>query len=193
MIVWRVCSARGLKYLVDLRFRSVRSSPSYTLPMGKAMPSRRELIELTEAEILDYLTSQKTLIIVSNGRDGYPHPMPMWFYRDDGGYLYCTTFGKSQKVYNWRRDPKATLLVESGEEYAELKGVIVYATAEIIDDPDVIQDTLVNINSGGRALSDEQRMTLREAVSTTAQKRVVLKFTPIRYVTWDHAKLEGQY
>tara|TARA_B100001146_G_scaffold207161_1_gene202366 strand:+ start:6909 stop:7394 length:486 start_codon:yes stop_codon:yes gene_type:complete len=161
--------------------------------MGKAMPSRRELIELTEAEILDYLTSQKTLIIVSNGRDGYPHPMPMWFYRDDDGCLYCTTFGKSQKVYNWRRDPKATLLVESGEEYAELKGAVIYATAEVIDDPDVIQETLVNINSGGRALSDEQRITLREAISTTAQKRVVLKFTPIRYVTWDHAKLEGQY
>ena len=157
------------------------------------MPSRRELIELTEAEILDYVTSQKTLIIVSNGRDGYPHPMPMWFYRDDGGCLYCTTFGKSQKVYNWRRDPKATLLVESGEEYAELKGAVIYATAEVIDDPDVIQETLVNINSGGRALSDEQRITLREAISTTAQKRVVLKFTPVRYVTWDHAKLKGQY
>lgn len=193
MIVRRVRSASGLKYWVDLWFRSVRSSSSYTLPTGKAMPSRRELIELTEAEILDYLTSQKTLIIVSNGRDGYPHPMPMWFYRDDDGCLYCTTFGKSQKVYNWRRDPKATLLVETGEEYAELKGVMIYANAEIIDDPDVIQETLVNINSGGRALSDEQRMSLREAISTTAQKRVVLKFTPTRYVTWDHAKLEGRY
>ena len=107
--------------------------------------------------------------------------------------LYCTTFGKSQKVYNWRRDPKATLLVESGEEYAELKGIVIYATAEIIDNPNVIQDTLVNINAGGRALSEEQRMTLREAISNTAQKRVVLKFTPVRYVTWDHAKLEGRY
>ena len=85
------------------------------------------------------------------------------------------------------------MLVESGEQYAELKGVMIYATAEVIDDPEVIQETLVNINSGGRALSDEQRITLREAISTTAQKRVVLKFTPIRYVTWDHAKLKGQY
>ena len=70
---------------------------------------------------------------------------------------------------------------------------MIYATAEIIDNPDVIQDTLVNINAGGRALSEEQRTTLREAISNTAQKRVVLKFTPVRYVTWDHAKLEGRY
>ena len=41
---------------------------------------------------------EKTLIIVSNGHNGYPHPMPMWFDRDHDGCLYCTTFGKSQKV-----------------------------------------------------------------------------------------------
>ena len=70
------------------------------------MPSRRNNIELSDAEIREFLASRKTLIIVSNGKDGYPHPMPMWFYVDDEGCLYCTTFGKSQKVFNWRRDPK---------------------------------------------------------------------------------------
>ncbi len=72
------------------------------------MPSRRNNIELSAAEIREFLDSQKTLIIVSNGKDGYPHPMPMWFYVDDEDCLYCTTFGKSQKILNWRRDPKAS-------------------------------------------------------------------------------------
>ena len=49
------------------------------------MPSRRNNIELTDAEIRAFLDSSKTLIIVSNGKDGYPHPMPMWFYVDDAG------------------------------------------------------------------------------------------------------------
>ena len=69
------------------------------------MPSRRELIALSEDEIQQFLEQQKTLIIVSNGRDGYPHPMPMWFYTDPQGCIYCTTFAKAQKVLNWRRDP----------------------------------------------------------------------------------------
>ena len=157
------------------------------------MPSRRKLIELDADEVRDYLDAEKTLIIVSNGHNGYPHPMPMWFAQDPDGTIRCTTFGKSQKVLNWRRDPKATLLVESGTEYADLKGVVIYATCRIVDDPDTVKDTLVAINAPGRDLDDDARAKLREAVSGTAAKRVVLEFTPERYVTWDHAKLGGRY
>ena len=157
------------------------------------MPSRRRLIELDADEIRDYLDTEKTLIIVGNGHNGYPHPMPMWFAHDADGSIRCTTFAKSQKVMNWRRDPKATLLVESGVEYADLKGVMITADCEIIDDPDAVKDTLVAINSRGRDLDDDARAKLRDAVSGTAAKRVVLKFTPKRYVTWDHAKLRGRY
>lgn len=157
------------------------------------MPSRRKLIELTADEVRTYLDSEKTLIIVGNGHNGYPHPMPMWFAHDPDGTIRCTTFTKSQKVLNWRRDPKATLLLESGVEYEELKGVVIYATCEIIDDLDDVKDTLVAINSRGRDLDDSAKATLREGVSGTAAKRVVLKFTPKRYVTWDHAKLGGRY
>ncbi len=157
------------------------------------MPSRRELIALTPEEIADFLAEHKTIILVSNGRDGYPHPMPMWFYVDDAGAVHCTTFRKSQKVLNLQRDPKATLLVESGESYAELKSVLIYASAEIIDDRDAVVDTLVRINSRGRSLSAAEREKLSDAVSATAEKRVLLKFAPERYVSWDHAKLAGRY
>lgn len=157
------------------------------------MPSRRELIQLTEQEIGAYMVEQKTLIIISNGVDGYPHAMPMWFYADDAGCLYCSTFRKSQKVLNFRRDPKATLLVESGEEYAELKSVLVYATVEIIDDFDAVCDALVKINTKGTQVDAAQVEALLGAVSKTAEKRVILKFHPERYVSWDHAKLGGKY
>jgi nitroimidazol reductase NimA-like FMN-containing flavoprotein (pyridoxamine 5'-phosphate oxidase superfamily) len=157
------------------------------------MPSRRNSIELTAEETRAFLDSQKTLIIVSNGKDGYPHPMPMWFYVDDEGCLYCTTFGKSQKILNWRRDPKATLLVESGTEYAQLKGVVIYARAEIIEDLDTAIDTLVKINTRGATIDASQRQALTAAVSKTASKRAVIKFHPERYVSWDHSKLGGRY
>ena len=100
------------------------------------MATRRNSIELTDEERRAFLAEKKTIIIVSNGKDGYPHPMPMWFYADGEGCVYCTTFAKSQKVLNYRRDPKATLLAESGIEYAELKGVVIYANVEIIEDTD---------------------------------------------------------
>ena len=157
------------------------------------MPSRRKLIELDADEVRDYLTAEKTLIIVSNGRGGYPHAMPMWFAVDDDDAIVCTTFRKSQKVINWQRDPKATLLVETGEEYAELKGVMIYASCEIVDELDEVKDTLAAINAKGRELRDGEWEKLREAVSGTAPKRVVLRFKPERYITWDHTKLGGRY
>lgn len=157
------------------------------------MPSRRELIQLSEEETRDYLDSKKTLIIVSNGKDGFPHPMPMWFYRDEAANLYCTTFRKSQKVLNFQRDPKAALLIESGVDYEELKSVLIYANVDVIDDFDVVCDTLVKINTRGQVVDEEQVKKLLGAVSKTAEKRVVLKFTPVQQVSWDHSKLGGKY
>ena len=157
------------------------------------MPSRRELIQLTPEEIDAFLAEQKTIIIVSNGKDGYPHPMPMWFWVDDAGVVHCTTFRKSQKVLNLQRDPRAALLVESGEEYSELKSVLIYARAEIVDDRDAVVDALVQINSRGRTLSEADRKALSDTVAATAEKRVLIRFAPERYVSWDHAKLGGRY
>lgn len=157
------------------------------------MPSRRNLIQMTDTEIENYLSSAHTLIVISNGRRGFPHPMPMWFARNSDGTLVCTTFGKSQKVVNWKRDARATLLVESGHEYTDLKGVVIYADTEIVSDEDQVVEVLVSINSKGRTLNDDQLSKLRETVKRTATKRVALKFTPQKYVSWDHTKLGGQY
>lgn len=157
------------------------------------MASRREIIQLTDEERRDFLVEAKTLIIVSNGKDGYPHPMPMWFYVDDEGNFYCTTFRKSQKVLNFRRDPRASLLVESGQDYAELKSVLVYADCEVIDDSATVRNVLVGVNTKGRTVNDDEVAQLLGAVSKTAEKRVVLKFRPRQIISWDHAKLGGRY
>lgn len=157
------------------------------------MPSRRSQIELTPEEIRAYIDSRKTIIIVSNGAGGFPHPMPMWFHRSADDRIHCTTFGKSQKVLNYERDPRATLLVESGTEYAELKSVVIYARTEIVHDVDAVVNCLVAINSRGRTLTAEQTEQLRAGVAGTAKKRALLTFVPERYVSWDHAKLGGRY
>ena len=157
------------------------------------MASRREMIAMTDDEISQYLAEQQTLIIVSNGPNGYPHPMPMWYFADDEGCLNCTTFEKSQKVLNFKRDPKATLLVESGSVYSQLKSVLVYAQAEVIADHEQIVDCLVGINQKGKNLDQAALAKLRESVAQTADKRVLLKFRPDTIVTWDHSKLGGRY
>ena len=55
---------------------------------------------------------------------GWPHLMPLWYVRPRRRELWAWTYAASQKVRNLERDPRATLLVEAGERYDELRGVM---------------------------------------------------------------------
>ena len=157
------------------------------------MPSRRDLIRMTDEERMAFLRAEKTITIVSNGNDGHPHAMPMWFTVDDDGTVRMSTFRKSQKVKNIQRDPKVTLLVEAGEEYAELRGVHVTGQCEVVDDLRAVQDTLVDITGGEAAASQDARQAMYKVIEGTAAKRVLLRITPEKIVSWDHRKLGGKY
>ena len=152
--------------------------------------SRRGAITLTDDEIGDYLRKSKTMILVSNGKDGFPHPMPMWFAVDDDNTVYMTTFRKSQKIANLKRDAKVALLVESGEAYQELKSVLIYTEVELLDDVDATRDILVKIATQRGDVVDGPA---QEGMLRTAPKRIGMKFTPRKIISWDHSKLDGVY
>ena len=151
---------------------------------------KRDAISLTDDERRTYLRSAMTIILVTIGRDGYPHAVPMWFVVEDDGTIYMTTYGPSQKVLNARRNPRVALLVESGVRYEELKGVLLRGDAEVIEDHALCVDVLTRIHAkhvGGLASGVE------EIMKAQARKRVVLKIPPKRIASWDHRKLGGAY
>lgn len=156
------------------------------------MPSRRELIAMTPEEVRAYLLSQARMIVVSNGPGGFPHPMPMNFTLDDEGRILITTFAKSQKVVNLKRDPQASLIVESGEVYEALKSVILYARAEILTDP---ADITASHNLMGRKVQTTPISAQVKAgqIRASMAKRVIIRFTPERCISWDHGKLGEFY
>ena len=155
--------------------------------------SQRERIALTAEEVSNFLGDSRTMILVSNGKGGYPHPIPMWYATDDENNVYMTTFRKSQKVANLMKDPKVALLVESGDAYEELKGVILYADVEFIDDVEAIQDIIYRISVQRGGLEDSASEEVRLASAQAAPKRIGMKFTPREIVSWDHSKLGGNY
>ncbi len=157
------------------------------------MPSRRSQISMTEKEANQFAREQQTLIIVSNGHDGFPHPMPMWYAVDKQGRFLVSTFERSQKVMNFRRDAKATLLIEDGETYETLRGLVVKAHTEILEDEDDVLDAMVEIRLQGSEADADARKKLREAVRPASRKRVILRFAPESQMSWNHAKLEGRY
>lgn len=156
------------------------------------MPSRREAIRMTPEEVQAYLRGHSRIILVTNGPEGLPHPVPMNYGLDEEGRILITSFRKSQKVRNLERDPRASLLVESGETYADLKSVIVYADAEIIVDPEAVSRLMGRIGAEAE-LAGSISGTMNDQVRASIAKRAVLRFTPFRLVSWDHSKLAGHY
>lgn len=156
------------------------------------MPSRRDLIRMSPDEVRAYLAERRRVIVVTNGPDGLPHPVPMNYGVDDDGRILITSFGKSQKVRNLERDPRAALLVESGETYAELKSVIAWCDAEILRDPEAIAANMRRIMAD-EPLAGSLSSAMTGQVKASMAKRVIVRFTPFRTVSWDHGKLGGFY
>jgi PPOX class probable F420-dependent enzyme len=156
--------------------------------------SRRDAIRMTDAELRDYLATSQTIVITSIGRDGTPHPMPMWYAVEPDGAIAMTTFAKSQKIRNLERDPRVTLLVEDGRFYGELRGAVLYGRAELIRDTQRVLGVLDRIAEKTLAdPRDASRDTVRSSVRATAPKRAVILVRPDRVVSWDHRKLGGVY
>ncbi len=157
------------------------------------MPSRRELIMMTDEERKHFLAETQTIIINTIGKDGVPHPMPMWFGIEDDDVIVMSTFTKSQKIVNLKRDPRVSLLAESGTAYDQLRGVVIYGEAELIRDDDAVADILVQVNARAMNNPDVDTAQLREAVKGTAPKRTGIRVRPQKILSWDHRKLGGRY
>jgi PPOX class probable F420-dependent enzyme len=152
--------------------------------------SPRKQIGMTQEDRREFLKAAKTIILSTIDYRGYPHSVAMW-HEMDGDTVLMTTFGKSQKAVNIRRNPKVSVLAESGETYDQLKGVLIRGRAEIISDVDACGEFLLRVHekmAGAPLLSAAQ-----DAMRAQARKRVLIKVTPERGSSWDHTKLGGVY
>ena len=152
--------------------------------------SRRDQIRMTDEEVLAFLDEQRTVVCATNGREGRPHLMPLWYVVRDGR-LWSWTYAKSQKVRNLERDARATLQVEAGVDYEVLRGVMLETDVTIHRETDDVAALGVEIftrYTGGELADD-----VREMVLTQATKRVAMEFVERTRVTWDHRKLGGTY
>jgi PPOX class probable F420-dependent enzyme len=141
---------------------------------------------MSAAEVGAFLDEERTVICATIGRDGFPHLMPLWYVVRDGE-LWSWTFAKSQKVRNLERDPRATLQIEAGSDYAELRGVMLKCDVTIHRDTDKVIDLALELF--GRYRPGEVDEDVRKMVLAQAPKRVALQFTERARATWDHRKL----
>jgi PPOX class probable F420-dependent enzyme len=144
---------------------------------------------MSAEEVRAFLGEQMVMQCATNGPRGLPHMTPLWFV-GDAAELRGWTYAKSQKARNLERDPRATLGIEDGVQYHELRGVMFECDVQVDRDPVAVEK--FGLELFGRYAGDLND-DIRAMVADQAQKRVGLTFVPIRIVSWDHRKLGGTY
>jgi PPOX class probable F420-dependent enzyme len=144
---------------------------------------------MSDGEVGAFLVEMMVMQCATNGPRGVPHMVPLWFV-GDASELRGWTYAKSQKARNLERDPRATVGLEDGVQYHELRGVTFECEVRLSRDPEDVERFGLELFS---RYVGELNDDIRAMVAAQAQKRVGLTFVPTRTVTWDHRKLHGAY
>jgi general stress protein 26 len=166
--------------------------------------SRREQIKMEADEVAAFLEQERTVVCATVGPRGWPHLMPLWYVPRErtggrpGPQLWSWTYAASQKVRNLERDPRATVQVEAGEQYHELRGVMLECEVAIHRDLEIVKGLGHEIfaryaSARGQPPATELPQEVGAIVDQQASKRVALQFIELDRVTWDHRKLGGVY
>jgi PPOX class probable F420-dependent enzyme len=149
--------------------------------------NRRQQIRLSPDEQTAFFRERKKAAFATIDKDGFPHVVAMNYFARDGAF-WMTSYGKAQKVVNVRRNPKVALMIEAGDSYAELRGVMIRGRCEILEDLDAVKAAF---ESRTQAQADPN--PVQPGAVASAPKRVVLKVVPETIISWDHRKLGGRY
>ena len=148
---------------------------------------------MTDDEVAAFLDEQRVVTCATLGPRGWPHLMPLWYVVRDGE-LWGWTFAKSQKTRNLERDPRATLQIETGAEYQELRGVMLECDTVLHRDVDTVAGIgLALVDRYNPGAPADAIAGMKDGFRAQAPKRVGLQFVERRRATWDHRKLGGVY
>ena len=146
-------------------------------------------IRLTVDEAWEAVDSAHTGILTTLRRDGMPIALPVWFVVDDRSIALMTPAG-TKKIARIQHDPRASFLVESGEQYTKLRGVHLTGRVEVVQDA-----TATSAYRGWPSTPSTQRFArpaanLPAAAQAYYAKQAFLRFVPdSRILTWDNARL----
>lgn len=138
---------------------------------------------LNDAEIDRLMTTETRCRIATIGPGEHINLTPMTFGWA-AGKVYL--FARGQKIANLRKDPRATIEVDVGNAWRELKGVMLQGTAQVLEDAEAeradpsLTEAMQNISAKhGRPFT----------ASAAGRSRRWIVFTPTRKVSWNNEKL----
>lgn len=146
---------------------------------------------MSDREILDLLQEPHTGVLSTIGRNGFPHSVGIYYVpvETEPLEIHMWVYAKSQKAVNVRRDPRSSLLVESGRPYEDLRGVLVRGESSIVTEFESVFELGKTIYE--RYFAPRTGVPLADAVAgieRQARKRASLVMTATGVASWDHSR-----
>ncbi len=154
--------------------------------------SPRPQLSMSSAEIIGFLEGAHTGVLSTVGPHGFPHSVGIFYIpvMRETLELHMWVYAKSQKARNIERRSEASVLVEQGEPYSDLRGVLVSGHARIVRDPEAVLDLGKSIYE--RYFFPRTRVGLDDGpianIERQARKRVNIVLSASRFASWDHGK-----
>ena len=145
----------------------------------------RDRVAMTPDEVQAMLAGHRRVQSATRNPDGSTHLVTMFYVLLDGRIAFWT-YRSSQKARNLARDPRITCLVETGDEYFDLRGVQVRGVVEVFDAGDDVLAVGRGVAEGVAGVPPD---AVDDYVRHAARKRVAYAVRPERIVSWDHRKL----
>ncbi|HEV7826741.1 MAG TPA: pyridoxamine 5'-phosphate oxidase family protein [Mycobacteriales bacterium] len=144
---------------------------------------RGRRIAMTPDEVDAFLAGERTCRVATVGADG-PHATPLWFVWH-GGALWLYSLSRSQRWTDLGRDPRVAVVVDAGDEYAELRGVEIRGEVTVVGEVPRTGEALDE-------LAEPERLFARKYFGADAmwhdERHGWLRLDPEKLVSWDFRK-----
>ncbi|RFU83784.1 pyridoxamine 5'-phosphate oxidase family protein [Streptomyces triticagri] len=155
--------------------------------MAATAQRRGRRIMMTPEELDAFLAEQRTCRVATVAADGTPHASTLWFVWD-GTSLWLYSITRSRRWADLRQDGRIAVVVDSGEEYGELRGAELSGRVEFVgESPRTGEDCA--------ELTEPERLFARKNFGLDTMphdgRHAWVRLTPDKVASWDFRKLAG--
>ena len=147
-----------------------------------------QYIPMTRTEAWAFIKNHYKMVLSSLDSDGFPHAAPIWFVViNDRIYFRAQPYKK--KIKNIMNRPQVCGVVEDGEKYTELRGVMIRGLAKVVDSDKVLRKHVFELLAEKYSpVRNTDRFPKTWQETYGKEHRVVVEFKPTSIVSWDNRK-----
>ena len=143
---------------------------------------------MTRSEAWLFVREHYKMVLCTLDSFGFPHAAPVW-YVVIGNKIYFRAQPYKKKISNILKKPQVAGVVEDGDKYTELRGVMIQGLTKIVDGDKILRKQVFFLLAEKyNDLRDTEKFPEKWQGKYGKEHRVVVELTPTNVVSWDNRK-----